>query len=184
MSFRDAIDEVMDITRRVDKLELTQNRINATVRKFSGLGRFPRNLLEFTEPNNSNSGVVTISIPDRFQAVSYIRPASCSDNLSSINPQTSYEGVFGYYVTGNNILVRHPHNEDDLYYGLYIHPSILVKDADTNWILDTFFEIIVEMVSAKVQGILGNEAAANKLLNYSREFLIAEVSNYLSPYGD
>ena len=183
-TFGDVVSQIVGITRRAQHVTQIKGRVNSAIRKISGMGGFPQNLIEYVDPNNSNESPITIALPARFKGVSYVRPASCKRPLDFVNPATYETDECGYYVTGNNLLVKHPHIEDDIYYGLYIHPPNLVNDSDTNWILDSFEAIIVEMASAELQGILGNQAASQMLERYSLQFLRNEVHNYLSPYGD
>ena len=183
-TFGDVVSQIVGITRRAQHITQIKGRVNSVVRKISGMGDFPQNLQELVDSNNANEGVVTIALPARFKGVSYVRPASCKRPLDFVSPATYETDEYGYYVTGNNLLVKHPHSEDDIYYGLYIHPANLVGDSDTNWILDSFEAIVVEMASAELQGILGNSEAATMLERYSLQFLRNEVHNYLSPYGD
>ena len=184
MTFESVIDQVTDITGRYDKVDLIKGSINRFVRKISNTGRYPRNLQEVTEANSNNENIVTVALPARFQAVQYVRPSGCKKNLEVISSHNYRSTDYGYYVTGANLIIAHPFSENQIHIGWYIHPDTLVNEEDTNWILDAFENEIVDMVSAYIQGVMGNREAFNSLQAYSEQFLRTMVTNYSAPYGN
>lgn len=183
MSFGSVVEEISNITLRYDKEEQIRSSLNRFIRKISNTGRYPQNLVEVTEPNNSNESIVTVALPDRFQAVDYVRPSGCKGNLNIITSGNYKVGDFGYYVVGSNLLIRHPYSENEIYIGWYVHPSTLTADIESNWILDSFENELIDMTAAYLQGTLGNDKAWQSLQVYSEQFLRTMISNYSSPYG-
>ena len=184
MSFENVVEQILAVTARYDKKVLAETTLNRMIRRISGLARYPQNLYEVSQANSNSEAVVSIDLPERFQALSYVRTSSCRENLGIISMQKSKTTDPGYYITGSRLLIRVPAIEDTILIGWYIHPSSLVNPIDTNWILSTFEHVLVDMVSAAMQGMLGNADAWRTLETYSAQFLEAEHQNSSHPYGD
>lgn len=183
MSLGDVVSFVTELTGRFDKVNFIKTLVNSTVRQLSGMSRYPMNLTDMEEANNLNAMVVTIPLPARFQAVAYVRPSSCIENLEALAPDTYEVGHIGFYIAGNNLLIKLSNNADTIYFGWYTHPAPLIDDDDTNWLLDAMQMTIQEMVAYKLMGMVGHAESANSLERYSLQFLKNELANYSRPYG-
>lgn len=203
-SFREVIDQVLELTGRPDKQPLAKSQINLTIRRIVGTGNLPQNLYEVKEEGPFTEAVNSFVLPERFQAVSYVRMAGAgvasggfvdgqdvrargvraSGKLEAIDPKNvvDADSAFGYYVSGGSLLTRAWQTPETLLIGWYRYPPKLEADTDTNWVLDRFEAQIVDLASAHILGIIGDVASRNLLQQYGAGFLEQEVRSALSPY--
>jgi len=53
------------------------------------------------------------------------------------------------------------HQTDTLVFGYYAHPAALTTDASTNWVVDNYQDVLIDLLCAKVFRVTGDSKSAS-----------------------
>jgi len=166
MALGDVVYTVIDITARVDKESYIRATANSIIRSIASLRDFPETLVELPLTVSGTATAYLIPLATDFRKVAYLRPSNVFAFLTELNPKRAMlngrEVVNCFYRSGNNLVVRIQvaHITTTLAYGYYAHPATLVGDAETNWVLDNYQDVVIDLLAAKVFRITGDENSA------------------------
>jgi len=169
MALLDIVDAVLESTGRPDKELYIRSAINPLIRMIAALKDFPITLVDAPQAVSNTTTIHVIPLPANFRAMAYIRPASRAIFLTPIVASRALQGgvevVNSYYQRGTDIIVRLQagYETTELAFGYYAHPALLTLDADTNWIIDTYGDVLSDLLSAKVFRITGDTTTASAL---------------------
>jgi len=169
MALGDIITNVIDITGRPDKEVYMRAAIDSLVRMLAGIRDNPLSLVDAPQTVDPALLVHSIPAPADLREVAYIRPSLYNALLTRITPQKAFRNgvpvVNCYYRSGNNILVnlQQGHQVPLLQFGYYAHPAALSLDTDTNWVVQDYQDILIDLLSAKVLRVTGDVQSANGL---------------------
>jgi len=169
MALGDVVNTVIDITARMDKEAYIRATVNSIIRSIASLRDFPETLVEAPVTVSGTATAYIIPLAADFRKVAYLRPSNVFAFLTEITPKRAMlngrEVVNCFYRSGNNLVVRIQvaHMTTILAYGYYAHPAALVGDGETNWVLDNYQDVIIDLLSAKVLRVTGDESGANAL---------------------
>lgn len=171
MALVDVINTVIDNTGRVDKTAYIQQAVNPVVQAIASIKDFPITLTEIKYPVSNTVSVHTLQLPTDYRKTSYLRPAPWAKLLTPIIPRNGIsqgqEVVDSYYESGTSLVVNlAPHHmTTEFAFGYYAHPAPLTQDTDTNWVLDTYGDVVIDMLIAKVLRITGDANGAQVIEN-------------------
>jgi len=166
MSLGEVITTVMDVTGRPDKETYIRATVTSIIRMIAGLKDEPLSLVDAPQTVSNTMLVHSIVAPTDLREIAYIRPSQYNAFLTKVNPRkTMLNGlpvVNCYYRQGSNIIInlQQGHQTSLLVFGYYAHPPVLVTDTDTNWVLDNYQDVIIDLLCAKVFRITGDATSA------------------------
>jgi len=166
MALGDVITTVMDVTGRPDKETYIRATVTSIIRMLAGLKDEPLSLVDAPQAVSNTLLVHSIVAPTDLREVAYIRPSQYNAFLTKVNPRkTMLHGmpvVNCYYRQGSNIIInlQQGHQTSLLVFGYYAHPSVLLNDMATNWVLDNYQDVVIDLLSAKVFRITGDTDSA------------------------
>jgi len=169
MALGDVVTTVLEVTGRPDKETYVRSTVNSLVRMLAGIKDHPLSLVDAPQTVSISSLVHTIVAPADLREVAYIRPTPHNRFLDKINPRkTMINGLpvaNCYYRRGTDIIVnlQQGYETDTLVFGYYAHPSALSLDTDTNWVLDDYDDVLIDLLCAKVFRVTGDIASAKSI---------------------
>jgi len=167
MALIDIVSTVMEVTGRPDKETYVRSTINSLVRMLAGLRDHPQSLVDAPQAVSNTLTLHTIVAPANMREVAYIRPTPYTAFLTEINPRKAMlrgqQVVNCYYRRGTDIIVnlQRGHETDTLVFGYYAHPTDLVADSDTNWVVADYQDVLIDLMAAKVFRITGDTKSAS-----------------------
>lgn len=177
MDFQTLIGDVISRTKRGDKVDVIGQAINKAVADFSRMKKFSKDLeyVEYSVPA-VDQGAYVILIP--WSEFSYevrefelIRGINDSCGLDQIlSSQTLLRGQVRkgtYYpsAAGVHLSLRVP--TDVIIVSYYRLPSRLSTGTDTNWVVRSIYDELVERASAHVFKTIGEDREADRIMNLS-----------------
>jgi len=169
MALGDVISSVLDVTGRPDKETYARSSVTSLVRMLAGLRDHPLALVDAPQTVSKSLLLHTIVAPADLREVAYIRPTPFNAFLTRIDPRKAMHNglpvVNCYYRRGTDIIVnlQQGHQTDTLVFGYYAHPTTLVADTDTNWVLDDYQDVLIDLLCAKVFRVTGDLSSAGAL---------------------
>jgi len=166
MSLGDVVTTVIDVTGRPDKETYIRASVTSLIRMLAGLKDHDISLVDAPQTVSNTLTLHTIVTPLDLREVAYIRPVPFQAFLTKINPRkTMLNGqqvVNCYYRRGTDIIVNLQlgHETDTLVFGYFAHPPALTLDTDTNWILDSYQDVLIDLLAAKVFRVTGDITSA------------------------
>lgn len=193
MSFGDVIEQVMESAGTPQKLALAKSQINVAVRRISGSGNYPQALFETVHSGPFTDATNSFPLVERFQNVGYVRVIqpdqtqvvdNASDRLEAISPVdvVNSKRSFGYYVSGEALIARALVIPETILIGWYRYPAKLEAEDDTNWVLDRFEYLVVELAVTHLLTVIGDNTAADRLARFTSAYLQQEVRSAVTPY--
>lgn len=177
MDFQTAIGDVINRTKRGDKVDVIGQSINKAVTDFSRMKKFKRDLayVEWSVPA-ADQGSLILHIPwaefdhavREFELIRGINDSCGLDAVASnqtllrgqVRKGTYYESAAGIHLA-----LRVP--TDVVVVSYYHLPPRLTGAQDTNWVLKTVYDEIVERASANVFKTIGEDREADRIMNLS-----------------
>lgn len=177
MDFGTAIGDVILRTKRGDKADLIAQCINKAITDFCRIKKFGKDLayLEWEVPA-ADRGKLLLHMPwtefsHPVREFELIRGANDSCGLEKIaSNQTLLRGQVRkgtYYesAAGVHLALRTP---TELIVASYYHlPPRLIDGTQTNWVLDTVYDEIIERASAVLFRTVGEDKEADRLMQLS-----------------
>ena len=173
-TFLELQNAVIDTTQRIDKLAEIKRQINSVVKMISLSGRWYPDIQEVTlgvlDGINPAVFIQAISLPANFRFPIYLKypiaysncPIRLIDIETLLHPDyRSADNIA--YVAGTALHVKNRTLTDTLDMGAYFRPAALVQDTDHNWITDQLDDVIVELSSAFVKTITGDQTTADRI---------------------
>lgn len=177
MNFSDAIREVAVRTKRGDKIGLTKQAINKAVVDLCRMKKFRKDLrtFEWAIPSEHIDKTV-LSLPwegfvGEVREFEEIRPVNAACALEEIQSNEALhqgrirKGV--YYQSGEGVFMSLHSPTPYVMMTYFSYPLRLVEDTDTNWILRSGFDEIVERASSIVFKSVGEDREADRLMQLS-----------------
>jgi hypothetical protein len=170
MAFADILTTVMSATGRPDKEPYVTAAINPTIRRLAGLQNSYNDLFEGLEPVDKTQLVLNLTLPADFRKVAYLRPTPFMKMLDPVTPDkvvvAGKELTNCYYISGKTIIIRlrQGFQTTQLARGYYLHPPMLdISSVTTNWVTDSYEDLIVDILCAKVFMLTGDVKTAQSL---------------------
>jgi len=169
MALGDVVSTTIEVTGRPDKENYIRASVTSLVRMLAGLKDNPLSLVDAPQTVSNTILTHTIVAPADLREVAYIRPVPFNAFLTAINPRKAMHNgmpvVNCYYRQGNSIIVNleQGHQTDTLVFGYYAHPPVLIADTDTNWVLDNYQDVLIDLLCAKVFRVTGDKASAQSI---------------------
>ena len=176
MDYGTIISDVVEATGRPDKVTYVTNRVNPVVRILASLQDSYNDLVESVETWTVDSGnplVYNLPIPANFRKACYLRPTGFAKALDPVTPDHIIQNLRGggaeltnvYYISNSIIIarVRNGFQASTVQFGAYTYPTTLAASTDTNWITDTYGDLVVDMICAMVFRLTGDIKSAQGL---------------------
>lgn len=177
MNFSDAIREVIERTKRGDRVPLIRQAINKAIVDFCRMKKFRKDLrtLEWPVPAEHLDKTVLSLAWEEFSGevreFEEIRAINSACTLTEIQSnQTLLNGVVRkgvYYQSGDGIFVSLSQSTPSLMITYFSYPAHLIEDTDTNWVLRSIFYEVVERASALVFKGIGEDREADRAMQVS-----------------
>jgi len=135
----------------------------------AGIKDNPLSLVDAPQTVSKAVLVHTLTAPTDLREIAYLRPVPYNAFLTAINPRKAMHNglpvVNCYYRQGNSIIINleQGHQTDTLVFGYYAHPPILIADTDTNWVLEAYQDVLIDLLCAKVFRVTGDKASAQSI---------------------
>lgn len=167
MNFKQAVDAVIAITSRPDKIAEAIAALNQAITTFTLKANFTQDLVEDTlivDPNLFGDTIDISSVFIRFRKFKYVKITGVKGYL---NP-TESDKIFAngitqpntYYVGGSALTYTISQLTNTLEVGYYRYPPILANDIyNTHWMLDIFPQAVIDTACARVFKIIGDEVS-------------------------
>lgn len=179
MNFREAKLEVIGIVKRPDKLTAAGAAINKAI-SLAALRNFSADTIEVTVPIDNTEYTQRLDLLDtaywnRFRKIQYIRPTGYKKYLEWKDPSKIYndgqECRNVWYRSGTGILISLSALQSSLEIGYYQYHTILVADADTDWMLNEIWPYILDYACGELFGDIGDSEDARRKAS-SAQFLL------------
>lgn len=165
MDFSEAVQLIVDITKRQDKIPDIKAAINRSIGLFAVKG-WSHDLVELTHNINATEYAQSFAINAapfaRFRKIKYIRPTGYRIYLTFRDPSrifqpNGHECLDSWYRSGINIVFKLSKLQPTLEIGYYQYHATLVGDTDTDWMLDEIWPALHDAVAADIFGQIGND---------------------------
>lgn len=175
MNYTEAVNDVLRICKRPDKVVEAQRAINAAIAYYTIKGEFRKDLVETSISIDSSLYGNTISLTSlaRFRRFKYIRPYGTRKFLVKSDPSHIFQPsgslqLDHYYTAGDNLTYTLSVLSSSLEVGYYTYAPTL-SGEDTHWLLDTIESAIIDYAAAKVFRGIGDDKSSDVHDAYSRD---------------
>lgn len=184
MNFTEAVNEVMLIVKRPDKILNIRSQVNNAINFYSMETTFAFDLQEqaISIPTSDYIHSIALSELTRFRKIQTIRPSG-KKNLTQISSsdivdECGKDKTDVWYLAGTQINVRLSNTNSQLLLAYFSYPPILTDAAPSYWMLDIspwmvihraagfIFASIGDDDSAKIHKALGDEAFISAKRDY------------------
>lgn len=162
MNFLQAVAEVVETTKRPDKINIIRREINAAI-SFYCLDNndFPRDFIEQSIPLVATAYTqgFSLTLLTRYRKVKYIKRGGTREFLTRLTDTEMYKGMDKcnkFYEVGSSINVSLSKLSSTLDIGYYTYPPILEED-DSFWLLDIVPFMIIDRACAAIFKDIGDE---------------------------
>lgn len=170
MDFTEVVAEVIELTKRPDKIASIRNAVNATIRKACLGAEFARDVVESTVAISSSDYIQSLALTEfpRFRKFVYVRPYGQKCPMHGLSgPLAIYdddnkERSNVYYVAGDNVVFRLYALADTLYYGYLAAPPVLTDASPDFWLLELEPYMIIDGAAAKIFRNIGDDRSAQQ----------------------
>ena len=166
MNFTEIVAEVVDITKRPDKLNSIRRNVNSAISLCCLGADFARDHDEvlITRPSVAAVGNFALTELVRFRKIDYILPASYKKPIEHIEPsqvfQKCQERKDCFYVSGDQINFSLSASVATLTVGYFRYPPTL-NDADAAfWLLDAAPYMVIDKAASITFKGIGDDASA------------------------
>lgn len=187
MNITEAVDAVIEITKRPDKRTEILSNVNKALSFFTFKADFSRDLVEVTIAIDPEDLGQTIDFTDfaesivRFRKMKFVRPTLQRYYLLPIDPAhvlTPGGSVQKnrYFIAGTSMTFTLSIADSSLEIGYYQYAPILVEGqtpAETHWMLEMMPWAIIERAAAQTLKSIGDDQSARFYENSSMEFFLA-----------
>jgi hypothetical protein len=178
MNFSQAVQAVLDITKRPDKQVDTERAVNAALSYFILKGEFKQDLAEYSFPISTTEYIGTLSLASltRFRRFAFVNPSGFRKYLTEISPEKVFtpggavqSNVFYVAGTDLNYILSSLCSEGILKVGYYQYPPLL-SGNDTHWFLDMCDTCVIDRAASRIFQLIGDDASMGIHANMAKEF--------------
>jgi hypothetical protein len=187
MNFAQAVQAVIDITKRPDKQIETERAVNAALSFFILKAEFPQDLLEATLPISATeyTGQVSIAGLTRFRRMKFVNISGERNYLKPIAPEQLFTPGGSvqpntYYLTSNYLNYSLAKLASALKIGYYSYPPTLTAN-DTHWFLDAASPCIIDRAAGVVFKVIGDDSSMGAHMGFAKEWYDAFVRDLAQP---
>lgn len=192
MNFSEVVQEVVNITKRPDKLAEIRTQVNAAINFCCIEIEFGRDLEEVLYPLSDPSAYIH-SIPltefIRWRKFCYIKAPSSKHCLQQRDPDKIFEAgkeardVF--YIAGNEVKISLCATSPSLIIGYFRYPPVLTDSSPDFWLLEVSPYMIIDKACASIfLGVGNNTEASSHLVSFNNAFTSARRDyKYGASYG-
>lgn len=170
MNFTDAVNEVVGIIKRPDKISDVRREINAALTVFCLDNDFPRDFMEQKIDLDPQEYTQSFSIDTlvRFRKFKYLRrgPKAYLTVLSEneiFNKNVEQSTIFKdrYYIAGDTINIALGFLASSIDVGYFMYPPFLTGTitANTYWMLDMAPYMVIDKAAASLFRVIGDETS-------------------------
>lgn len=184
MNFLQAVNEVLESTKRPDKINTIRREINAAISFYCLDNEFARDYVEQAIPLDSGEYTQSFALSDltRFRKFKFLKRGGTKDFLTKLSDNEMTKGLDRcnkYYVVGSSVNISLRQLADSLDVGFWTYPPVL-KDADEFWLLDVSPYMIIDRASAAIFKDIGDEKSFQVHRGYATEHYMAARKDLLS----
>lgn len=170
MNFGEAVDDIVSIVKRPDKVVDIRAAINRAIGLFA-TSTWAADLVELTHtlasPNSYIHQIAINTTPfERFRKIKYIRPSNYQKYLTFRDPSRVFsngcEALDVWYRSGVYIYVKLYRLNSTLEMGYYQYHSVLLDDDDEDWMITEMWPAVQAYVLAEINDEIGNVEAAGR----------------------
>lgn len=169
------VSEVLQITKRPDKVDAAYRELNKAIRKLSTSTELARDLWEFVyelpEPQALVHTIPLDELVQNFRKFCYILPVGYRKPLKLITPDSMFdvdcrESLDSYYVNGNSVRVSLSRPQPALKIGYFEYPISVDKTSDYEggdaypWLCDIAEYVLIDYVAAAIFRNIGDDTSA------------------------
>ena len=165
MNFQEAVQAVLDITKRPDKKVDTERAVNSALSFFHTNARFDQDRTEtsLAIPADTLAGTVSISTLLRFRVFAVIKARNNRIPLSKIDPANLFSPdaitqVNKYYVAGTDLTYILAVSDTILDCLYYTYPAILAG-VETDWMLEAIPSSIIDRAASTIFKQIGDDTS-------------------------
>jgi hypothetical protein len=183
MNFTEAVNEVIEITKRPDKVSSIRREVNAAINWCCTDTDFARDRNEQTVAISSSAyaGNILLSAFTRFRKIDAIRPSARNKTLDNLDPRNIFakgkEQTDVYYIAGLQLNYKLCKLDSSLLVAYYSYPPALIN-IDTFWLLDVSPYMIIDRAAAKLFNDIGDDRSSKLREGYFREAYASAVSSH------
>ena len=176
MNFSQAVQAVIDITKRPDKFVETERAVNAALSFFILKGEFAQDLMEYTLPlvPTDYKGQVDITVLTRFRRMKFVNVNGLRNFLKEISPEQLFTpgGIVQpntYYITGTTLNYALATPASFLNVGYYVYPPVLANDAQ-HWFLSAASPCIIDRAAGIILRHLEDQQGSSTHMALAKEW--------------
>lgn len=187
MNFTEAVNEVLDIVKRPDKLLAMRRQVNAAVNFFCSDSDFKRDVAEILLPISAvdYSQLIPFSSLPRYRKLQYIKRSGTSDYLDEIVPArmpTMECSIDKYYEAGTGIRINMSVKAANVDIGYWQYPPTLTDalDNNTHWMLDLSPYMVIDRAAGMIFSNIGDDASSKQHIGAASQAYLAFASGQKS----
>ena len=169
------VSEVLQITKRPDKVDAAYRELNKAIRKLSTSTELARDLWEFvhelTEPQALVHTIPLDDLVQNFRKFCYILPVGYRKPLKLITPDAMFdvdcrESLDSYYVNGHAVRISLSRPQPALKIGYFKYPVKVapainyLAGEEYPWLCDIAEYVLIDLVAAAIFRNIGDDASA------------------------
>lgn len=184
MNFGDAINTVVGITKRPEKLAETKAAINRAIELYVKAANWAADLVELSVDIDPNLYAQSFIIADEltnFRKICYISPFETTKYLTFVAPDKIFqpdgcEQINAWYRAGGRIVFKLGTLNSKLNVGYYRYWSYLINNTDTHWMLDVMPSVVTDKAISEIFDSIGADSEARRYAAYARDgFAVSEA---------
>lgn len=184
MNFTEVVNEVVDITKRPDKIKDIRREVNAAINFFSVETNFARDRSEQSVAIDATiyAQSIPLSVLTRFRKVDVIKPSGrCSlsnkepSNIFTRNPS---DATNVWYLAGNQINISTDSLNATLLLAYYSFPPILTDIAPDYWMLEVSPFMVIDRAASKIFANIGDDSSMKVHKGFADEAYISAKRDY------
>lgn len=160
MNFTEVVTEVVEATKRPDKISIARREVNAAISFYCLDNECPRDFVEQQIVLDAQAYTQSFSITDmtRFRKFKYLRRARGKYlDLVSIDDMKQDLYCDRYYIAGNTVNISLEKVSATLDIGYYSYPPHLSDSEASFWLLDHAPYMVIDRACAAVFKQIGDE---------------------------
>jgi len=184
MNFTEAVQAVVDIVKRPDKLLDARREVNSAINQFSMDTEFTFDVME-TSPAlvaNQLTQALALSLFPRFRKIQYIKRGGTRTFLSPLARsellKTNCDFRNKYYIAGTNLNISLADYSSTLDLGYFQAPPTLTDAAPTFWMLDLSPYMVIDRAAAKLFTNIGDDTSAARHEGFARSAFLTAQKDY------
>lgn len=185
MNFTEAVNEVLAIVKRPDKILDIRREVNAAVNFFCADTDFKRDVEEVLlaiDPLQYSQNLPYTSFT-RFRKVQFMKRGGTREYLTLLEAKTMPAAncsLDKFYLAGSGIRINMAKLAANLDIGYFQYPPTLTDAAGTFWLLDVSPYMVIDRAASKIFVNIGDTASATPHANSSSAAYLAFRSDQKS----